>query len=272
MDSKHPDLRGKALNGYDFFNDDKLSADDNGHGTHVAGIIIAKQNYNYKTDESTAGVSNGKVLGVKVLGAQGYGTSYSLAAGIIYAAKNKLRQSHQPQPDQPQLKVETSNIDALQYAINTLGTSWWWLPPVTIPPANPCTPPHGPMLIQIDLRTLLPLHLSLVTIQHLSRPDLRSCRPGTLELDDLTLWVDRNDDGIIDATIDRLTNERFSNPNSAPPDILTGAGFGVDNGYKLWLLGQQCGRSRRRRLLHHSGQQSLLSQLLQRGRSQVTII
>lgn len=86
VDYNNKDLSGRVSNGYDFFNDDSRSYDDNGHGTHVAGIIVAKTNYNYKTDESTAGVSNGKVLSVKVLGAQGYGTSYSLAAGIIYAA------------------------------------------------------------------------------------------------------------------------------------------------------------------------------------------
>ena len=120
VDYRHPDLRGKVSNGYDFFNDDRLSADDNGHGTHLAGIIVAKQNYNYQNDESTAGVSNGKVLAVKVLSAQGYGTSYSLAAGIIYAASNKTVKviNLSLTKSDPNDKIV---YKALRYAINTMG-------------------------------------------------------------------------------------------------------------------------------------------------------
>ena len=40
----HPDLAGKIIAGYDFSNDDGDPADDNGHGTHVAGIIAATPN------------------------------------------------------------------------------------------------------------------------------------------------------------------------------------------------------------------------------------
>ena len=38
----HPDLRGAILPGWDFVNDDADPADDNGHGTHVTGLIAAR--------------------------------------------------------------------------------------------------------------------------------------------------------------------------------------------------------------------------------------
>ena len=80
VDNKHPDLLAKVILGKDFVNNDALPADDNGHGTHVAGLIAAKLN-NGAT--GAAGVSNGSILAVKVLDAQGLGTSYSVTAGII---------------------------------------------------------------------------------------------------------------------------------------------------------------------------------------------
>ncbi len=85
IDTAHPELSGKVVNGYDFVNDDRVPNDDNGHGTHVAGIIAAKTNYNPKGDtDSVMGVSNYKVYNVKVMNSQGYGSSYSIAAGLTY--------------------------------------------------------------------------------------------------------------------------------------------------------------------------------------------
>ncbi|MEJ5202791.1 MAG: S8 family serine peptidase, partial [Anaerolineales bacterium] len=81
----HPDLSGRVVNGYDFVNGDAYSDDDNGHGTHVAGIIAAKLNNGANT---AMGISNRSVLAVKVLNAQGYGSSYSVAAGLLYCARN----------------------------------------------------------------------------------------------------------------------------------------------------------------------------------------
>ncbi len=83
VDANHVDLRGKVINGWDFINDDSLPEDDNGHGTHVAGILIAK---NDNTAGTALGVSNGKIVAVKALNAQGSGTAYSVAAAVRYCA------------------------------------------------------------------------------------------------------------------------------------------------------------------------------------------
>ncbi|MCC6147865.1 MAG: S8 family serine peptidase [Anaerolineaceae bacterium] len=83
-DVYHRDFTGRVINGYDFVNNDALSNDDNGHGTHLAGIISAYANYNA---DSTIGITNYYSIAVKVLNAQGYGTSYSVAAGLVYCSR-----------------------------------------------------------------------------------------------------------------------------------------------------------------------------------------
>jgi len=56
--------------------------DDNYHGTHVAGIIAAAGN----NSGGVAGVAwNAKIVAIKVLDSDGYGTDASIAAGIDYA-------------------------------------------------------------------------------------------------------------------------------------------------------------------------------------------
>ncbi|MDN7245546.1 cell wall-binding repeat-containing protein [Planococcus shenhongbingii] len=69
--------------GYDFINDDRDAFDDEGHGTHVAGIIAAESGNDY----SMTGINQfTKILPVKVLDEGGSGDTEKIAYGIIYAA------------------------------------------------------------------------------------------------------------------------------------------------------------------------------------------
>ena len=83
VDATHPDLAGRVLPGYDFVNNDANAADDNGHGTFVAGVAAANTNNGI----GIAGVAwTARILPVKVLNAAGLGTDSEVAAGIAWAA------------------------------------------------------------------------------------------------------------------------------------------------------------------------------------------
>ena len=85
VDAEHEDLRGKVLTGRNFVDPSKPPHDDNGHGTHVAGIAAAL------TDNRTGvtGVApDARILPVKVLAANGKGDGLRVAEGIEWAADN----------------------------------------------------------------------------------------------------------------------------------------------------------------------------------------
>jgi subtilisin family serine protease len=89
----HPDLSGQVVSGQFFLHsaDGRTSfqgsggtTDDNGHGTHVAGIIAAKRD-----GQGTTGVApDAKILPVKVLCGDGSGFSTDVANGITWAVNN----------------------------------------------------------------------------------------------------------------------------------------------------------------------------------------
>jgi len=81
--SRVEDLEGtRMLTGASFVPGTDSAADDQGHGTHVAGTIAQTTN----NGKGVAGVAPGAtILPVKVLSSQGFGSSAWIAAGIDYA-------------------------------------------------------------------------------------------------------------------------------------------------------------------------------------------
>ena len=70
--------------GYDFVNNDGYALDDNGHGTHVSGIIAGMNN-----GYGVTGVAyDATIMPVKVLSSSGSGTFTGVAQGVMYAVNN----------------------------------------------------------------------------------------------------------------------------------------------------------------------------------------
>lgn len=83
IDTAHPDLRARLLGGWNTISDNNNSRDDHGHGTHCAGIAAGISN----NSEGIAGLGAGSsLLPVKVMGANGSGSSLDIAEGIRWAA------------------------------------------------------------------------------------------------------------------------------------------------------------------------------------------
>lgn len=82
VDLDHPDLRNRLVKGYNVIDDKSEPDDDNGHGTHVAGIIASETDNN----EGVAGMTwFSKIMPIKAMGAKGYGTTFDIAKGIVWA-------------------------------------------------------------------------------------------------------------------------------------------------------------------------------------------
>lgn len=85
VDLDHPDLRDSLVLGGNFVPSVSSADDDNGHGTHCAGIAAAAGNNRV----GVAGVSwAARIMPVKVLDSSGGGRTGGVAAGIWFAAEN----------------------------------------------------------------------------------------------------------------------------------------------------------------------------------------
>ncbi|KAL6454812.1 RRT12 Subtilase-type proteinase RRT12 [Candida maltosa Xu316] len=79
IDVDHPEFEGRAFAGHDFTHEG--SGDNNGHGTHVAGLI----------GSATYGVAkNVEIIEVKALNSKGAGSLSTILAAIDFAVKHRL--------------------------------------------------------------------------------------------------------------------------------------------------------------------------------------
>ncbi len=112
VDATHPDLAANILPGQSFVPGSPEPVDDNGHGTHISGIIAALRNNGI----GTVGIApNAKILPVKVLDASGSGTISGVVNGILWAAGQNV--------DVINLSLGSTEDDdvlhtAVQYAVN----------------------------------------------------------------------------------------------------------------------------------------------------------
>ena len=83
VDRTHADLQGAFVDGWDAVNEDADPSDDHGHGTLVAGVIAARANNGIG---SAGACPRCSIMSVKVIAANGSGSSADIAEGISWAA------------------------------------------------------------------------------------------------------------------------------------------------------------------------------------------
>ena len=78
----HPDLSGNYKGGFDVYNNDSDPMDDNGHGTHVSGIVAA--------NGGMVGIAKeAGIVSVKVFSSSGSGSEADIIKGIEWCIEHK---------------------------------------------------------------------------------------------------------------------------------------------------------------------------------------
>ena len=98
VEPSHPDLVGSVVAGGDFIDGDQIPHDEHGHGTNVAGIIVAGDRNGIGIKGAAPGTT---VLAVRVLDGRNRGHSTALVAGInaaIAAGADVINLSLNPAP------------------------------------------------------------------------------------------------------------------------------------------------------------------------------
>jgi serine protease len=86
---RSPDFsRKQFLPGFDFVDKDRMPLDEDGHGTHITGTI-AERTGNHLALTGLA--PRARILPVRVLDAEGFGTARDIAKGIRWAANHKAQ-------------------------------------------------------------------------------------------------------------------------------------------------------------------------------------
>jgi serine protease len=86
---RSPDFSHKQfLPGYDFVDKDRQPLDEDGHGTHVTGTIAERTGNHVGL---TGLASRAKIMPVRVLDSEGFGTARNIAKGIRWAANHRAQ-------------------------------------------------------------------------------------------------------------------------------------------------------------------------------------
>ena len=84
INSSHPNLAGRVLGGYNYIGDNETIFDDEGHGTHVAGIAAAST--------GISGVAPGaNLISIKSLDETGSGSFSDVISGVEWCTNNATR-------------------------------------------------------------------------------------------------------------------------------------------------------------------------------------
>ena len=85
----HPDYRSRITGWYDALYQKPAPYDDNGHGSHVAGIAAGAGTFSHGKYKGIAPQAN--LIGVKVLNSKGNGTIHDIMNGLQWILKNQER-------------------------------------------------------------------------------------------------------------------------------------------------------------------------------------
>jgi serine protease len=86
---KSPDFaRSQFLPGFDFVDKDPMPMDQDGHGTHIAGTIGERTGNGFGL---TGLAPRARIIPVRVLDSEGFGTARDIARGIRWAAEHKAQ-------------------------------------------------------------------------------------------------------------------------------------------------------------------------------------
>lgn len=126
----HEDLPANILKGPNYIVPNTDPIDDNGHGTHIAGIISATRNNN----KGIAGLSgNSQIMAIKALNSTSSGLMSSIISGVYYATDNGAKvinlslSGEAPCPASMQGAIDYANTNNVTVVVaggnNGLGTN-----------------------------------------------------------------------------------------------------------------------------------------------------